>query len=115
MRGNSSKQTRASSNFPGEWHPCRKAEPVSHDLSRKRASEIAEFLEIFNALASVNQALLLSIEQVVESIRAPGAQPLIEQIAGHAERISSRMALMERLAAELKASDPRCSPRPPVY
>lgn len=88
----------------GERHQCRKPHPVSQDLclNRESASELTEFLAACATLTRANQALLSSIEEVVASIRAPGTQALIGQIAEPAGRIRKRMSLMERLAAELR-------------
>ena len=105
MRSTSTKQQRANGNSPDrERHSRTDDYPVFRDVSgnRESASAAAEFLAVFNALASVNQVLLSSIQEVVASIRVPGAELLIEQIANQAESIWSRMSLMERLAAELR-------------
>ena len=69
-------------------------------------SETTEFVALCQELASVNHCLLLQIDEVVASIRAPGTQPFIDEIANQAERIRGRMSLMAELAAKLKdASD----------
>jgi len=75
---------------------------IPSPLCRSVSSEAAEFLALFETLASANHALLSYFDKVVASIHAPGAQPLIEKIAKQTETIRDRMSLMAKLAAELK-------------
>ena len=64
--------------------------------------EFAEFLALFNSLDDANRALLSHLDEVVASLRGPGAQPLIDAITRQAESLRNRMSLMARLARELK-------------
>jgi hypothetical protein len=107
LRRTSTTQRANSSRTDGERHSRRDTENQDDsgvpDPSREResGSEIAEFVALCKTLASVNHLLLSYVDEVVASIRAPGAQPLIDEIANQAESIRRRMSLLERLAAEL--------------
>ena len=68
----------------------------------KTDSETAEFVALCQELASVNHFLLSYIDEFVASIRAPGTQPFIDELANRAESIRGRMSLMAELAAKLK-------------
>lgn len=76
---------------------------VVPDPGRERGSgaETAEFAALFQALASANHLLLSYIDEIAVSIRAPGVQPFINEIANEAESIRDRMSLMATLVAEL--------------
>jgi hypothetical protein len=113
MPSTSAKQQRPQSSCRDRGRRYRRgACSANRYLSRNRESacETEQFLAVFNTLASANQALLSSIDEVLASLCAPEAEPLLHEIANLAESIRTRMSLMERLAAELKDVSEQSTP-----